>query len=52
VRAGTLARLAVKDLHAVYAEMGVVILVNRTPAPMAQRVIACIREIAKQVNVG
>jgi len=52
VRAGALVQLAVEDLPAVYAEMGVVILVNRTPSPMAQRAIACIREIAEQVNVG
>jgi len=50
VRAGSLVRLAVKDLPDVYAEMGVVTLVNRTPSPMAQRAIACVREIAKQVN--
>jgi len=47
---GTLVRLAVKDLPEVYAEMGIVVLVHRTPSPMAQRAVACVREIAKEVN--
>jgi DNA-binding transcriptional LysR family regulator len=51
VLAGSLVRLAIKDLPDVYAEMGVVTLTNRTPSPMAQRAIACVREIAKGVNV-
>ena len=51
VVAGSLVRLAIKDLPDVYAEMGVVTLTNRTPSPMAQRAIACVREIAKGVNV-
>lgn len=51
VRAGLLARLEVKDLPAVYSEMGVVTLVNRTPSPMAQRAIACVQEIATTVNL-
>jgi len=46
-----LARLEVKDLPAVYSEMGVVTLVNRTPSPMAQRAIACVQEIATTVNL-
>ena len=50
VRAGTLVQLAVTDLPEVHAEMGLVTLVNRTPSPMAQRAIACVREIALEVN--
>ena len=51
VRAGTLVSLAVSDLPDVYASMGIVTLLNRTPSPMAQRAIACVREVAKEVNV-
>lgn len=50
VRAGTLVRLEVEDLPAVYAEMGIVTLLNRTPSPMAQRAIACVREVAQASN--
>jgi DNA-binding transcriptional LysR family regulator len=49
VRAGTLVRLDIEDVPAVYADMGIVTLVNRTPSPMAQRAIACLREIAKDL---
>lgn len=52
VKAATLVRLKVKDLPTVFSEMGVVSLANRTPSPMAQRAIACVREIAKRVNSG
>jgi DNA-binding transcriptional LysR family regulator len=48
VRAGTLARLDVEDLPEVYAEMGIVTLLNRTPSPVAQRAIACVKEAAAQ----
>lgn len=51
VAAGSFVRLAVDDLPEVYAEMGVVTLTNRTPSPMAQRAIDCVREIAKGVNL-
>ena len=51
VAAGSLVRVVIEDLPDVYSEMGVVSLVNRTPSPMAQRAIECVREIAKQVNV-
>ena len=50
VQAGSLVRLAIEDLPDVYAEMGVVTLVNRTPSPMAQRAIACVQEVAGSVN--
>jgi DNA-binding transcriptional LysR family regulator len=50
VRDHSLVQLRVADLPAVYAEMGVVTLVNRTPSPMAQRAIACIREIARDLS--
>lgn len=52
VRAGALVRLAVTDLPQVYSEMGVVTLVNRTPSPMAQLAIACVRAVAKDVNAA
>ena len=45
-----LVQLNVKDLPGIYSDMGVVVLVNRTPSPMAQRAIACVREIARQVT--
>jgi DNA-binding transcriptional LysR family regulator len=51
VKSGALVRLAVKDLPEVYSEMGVVTLVNRTPSPMAQLAIACVRKVAGKVNV-
>lgn len=43
--------VTVRDLPALYSEMGVVSLRNRTPSPMAQRAIACIECVAKEVNV-
>lgn len=49
LRAGTLVRLDVSDLPPVYADMGVVTLASRTPSPMAQRAIACVREIAREI---
>ncbi|WP_284614718.1 LysR family transcriptional regulator [Aquabacterium humicola] len=50
VAAGRLVQLTVPDLPAVYAEMGIVGLLNRTPSPIAQRAIACVREVAAEVN--
>ena len=50
VLAGSLVALVVNDLPPVYAEMGIVTLINRTPSPMAQRAIACVRDIAAGVN--
>jgi DNA-binding transcriptional LysR family regulator len=47
LRTGVLVRLDVTDLPPVFAEMGVVTLGSRTPSPMAQRAIACIREVAR-----
>ena len=52
VKAGRLVRLKVKDLPTVFSEMGMVSLANRTPSPMAQRAMACVREIARHVNTG
>lgn len=52
ISAGALVRLGVEDLPDVYSEMGIVTLVHRTPSPMAQRAIACVREIADAVNVA
>lgn len=51
VAAGALVQLDVKELPAVYSEMGIVTLVNRTPSPMAQRAIGCVQKIAREVNV-
>jgi DNA-binding transcriptional LysR family regulator len=51
VAAGAFVQLVVEDLPEVYSEMGVVTLTNRTPSPMAQRAIACVRDIAKGVNL-
>jgi len=50
VEAGALVCLQVTDLPAVYSEMGVVMLAHRTPSPMAQLAIACVRDVAAQVN--
>jgi DNA-binding transcriptional LysR family regulator len=50
LRAGTLVRLEVDDLPEIYAEMGVVTLLNRTPSPMAQRAIACVQQVAQAIH--
>src|SRR5262245_1468231 len=52
VRAGTLVQLEVEDLPPVFSEMGIVTLLNRTPSSMAQRAIACVREVAASINVA
>ncbi|HEY1090148.1 MAG TPA: LysR family transcriptional regulator [Burkholderiaceae bacterium] len=51
VRAGVMVQLDVEDLPSAYVEMGIVTLANRSPSPMAQRAMACIREIAEGLNV-
>jgi DNA-binding transcriptional LysR family regulator len=51
VASRALVRLDVRDLPDVYAEMGIVVLVNRTPSPMAQRAIGCVQKVAGEVNV-
>ena len=51
-RAIAVERLEVEDLPPVFSEMGVVTLLNRTPSPMAQRAIACMREVAASINVA
>ena len=51
VESGALVRLEVKDLPEVYSEMGIVVLVNRTPSPMARRAIGCVQKMAMAVNV-
>jgi hypothetical protein len=43
-------RLDVTDLPNVYSEMGVVVLTRRTPSPMAQLAIECVKDVARQVN--
>jgi DNA-binding transcriptional LysR family regulator len=52
VESGALVRIDVTDLPHVYAEMGIVVLVNRTPSPMAQRAIGCVQNVAKEVNLA
>jgi len=52
VKGGVLVELKVTDLPDVYSEMGIVTLPNRTPSPMAQRAIACVKEVALGVNVA
>jgi DNA-binding transcriptional LysR family regulator len=52
VESGALVRIDVTDLPNVYAEMGIVVLVNRTPSPMAQRAIGCVQNVAREVNVA
>lgn len=42
--AQALVKLAIDDLPVVYADTGIVTLVNRTPSPMARCAIACVRE--------
>jgi DNA-binding transcriptional LysR family regulator len=49
---GALVRLALTDLPDLYAEMGVVALVDRTPSPMAQRAIGCVQRVAAGVNAA
>jgi DNA-binding transcriptional LysR family regulator len=51
LRAGTMVRLEVDDLPESHVEMVIVTLANRSSSPMADRAIACIREIAKDLNV-
>lgn len=50
VEDGRLVRLDVQDLPPVHAEMGIVALANRTPSPMAQQAIACMRDVARTIN--
>ena len=50
VRAGLFVQLGVQDLPEIYAEMGIVTLLNRTPSPMAQHAIACVQKVASSVN--
>jgi DNA-binding transcriptional LysR family regulator len=52
VRAAALVQLEVEDLPPVHAEIGIVALVNRTPSPMAQRAIACLREVVAEFNAS
>ncbi len=49
LRAGLIVRLEIHDLPPVYSEIGLVTLRKRTPSPMAQRAIDCVREIARGV---
>jgi DNA-binding transcriptional LysR family regulator len=51
VESGSLVPLRVQDLPALFSEMGVVSLRNRSPSPMARRAIDCIARVADAVNV-
>jgi DNA-binding transcriptional LysR family regulator len=50
VRSGTLVRLQIEDMPEVYAEVGIVTLLNRTPSPVAQRAIACVQQVAESLR--
>lgn len=50
LRSGALVELMVEDLPEVYSQMGLVTLRQRTPSPMAQRAMACVREVAEAVH--
>ncbi|HET7867988.1 MAG TPA: LysR family transcriptional regulator [Burkholderiaceae bacterium] len=52
VQAGHFVPLRVKDLPVLYAQMGIVMLVNRTPSPMARHAMACIRAVAREINAA
>jgi DNA-binding transcriptional LysR family regulator len=49
--AGSMVALDVADLPPVHVEMGIVLLANRTSSPMAERAMACVREIAQSLNL-
>ncbi|WP_316156755.1 LysR family transcriptional regulator [Cupriavidus sp. BIC8F] len=50
VESGALLPLKIRGLPALYSEMGVVSLRNRTPSPMAQNAIACMARVARELN--
>ncbi len=50
VESGALLPLQIRGLPALYSEMGVVSLRNRTPSPMAQNAIACMARVARELN--
>jgi DNA-binding transcriptional LysR family regulator len=52
VAAGALVQIAVEGVPALHSEMGLVALKQRTPSPMAQRVMARLREVAAAMNEG
>jgi DNA-binding transcriptional LysR family regulator len=52
LESGELIRLDVRDLPPVYSEMGIALLANRTPSPMASRAIGCVQSVAKEMNVA
>jgi DNA-binding transcriptional LysR family regulator len=52
LRSGAMVQLDVEDMPEAFVEMGIVTLANRSPSPMAQRAMACIREIAGGLNVA
>jgi DNA-binding transcriptional LysR family regulator len=52
IRSGTMVQLSVEDLPESHVEMVIVTLANRSSSPMAKRAMACIREIADDLNVA
>jgi DNA-binding transcriptional LysR family regulator len=50
VESGALLQLAIEGLPLLYSDMGIVTLQQRTPSPMALRVMARLREAAAEVN--
>lgn len=50
VESGALVPLAIEGLPPMFSEMGIAVLANRTPSPMAQRAIECVCETAADVN--
>lgn len=51
VRAGRIVPLAIAGLPSLYAEMGIVSLLNRSLSPTARRAVALIEAAAREVNV-
>jgi len=51
VAAGLLVQLDITDLPEAHVQMAAIRLVNRSLSPMATRAMACIREVAAEVNV-
>ncbi|GAB7545137.1 LysR family transcriptional regulator [Cupriavidus sp. 8B] len=50
IDAGSLLPLRIRGWPSLHSEMGVVSLRNRTPSPMAKKAIACIAQVASEVD--
>ena len=51
VQAGGLVQLDIADLPQAHVEMGIVSLANRSLSPMAVRVMDCVQEVARSLNI-